>query len=182
MILDNREEWDGDWSSKKYYSKTTDRDMFFHRIPYKARVSPEMQIRLVYYPDVFKAIRKSGLGDDIETKMEKFLLPIHTLGYTGEEYNGLMTEVRKCIELIFDSMARNGILPNKKRDDGTYALLDILTDRRGSRYLTWCRMLLLGKEVPVGDKKITSKKILPNSFNDNKINNLSAARLLILRH
>ena len=113
LILDTREEWDGDWSAKKFYSKTTDRDMLFHRIPYKARVSPEMQIRLVYYPDVFKAIRRAELGDDMEIKMEKLLLPIHTLGHSGEEYNNLMTEVRKCIELLFDSMARNGILPNQ---------------------------------------------------------------------
>lgn len=77
-----------------------------------------------------------------------------------------MTEVRKCIELIFDSMARNGILPNKKRDDGTYALLDVLTDKRGSRNLTWCSMLLSGKDVPVGDKKIKSEKILPNVLKD----------------
>ena len=166
LILDNREEWDGDWSSKKYYSKTTDRDMLFHRIPYKARVSPEMQVRLVYYPDVFKAIRKSGLGDEVEIKMEELLLPIHKLNYTGGEYNNLMTDVRKCIELLFDSMARNGILPNQKRNDGTYALIDILTDRRGSRNLTWCSMLLSGKEVPVGDKKIKSKKILPNVLKD----------------
>lgn len=140
--------------------------MLFHRIPYKARVSPEMQIRLVYYPDVFKAIRRAELGDDMEIKMEKLLLPIHTLGHSGEEYNNLMTEVRKCIELLFDSMARNGVLPNQKRNDGTYALLDILTDKRGSRNLTWCSMLLSGKSVTVGEKKITSDKILPNVLKD----------------
>ena len=77
LIIDSREEWDGDWNQKKYYSKTTDRDILFHRIPYKARVSPEMQIRLVYYLDVFNAIRKTKLGDDVEVYMEELLLPIH---------------------------------------------------------------------------------------------------------
>ena len=166
LILDTREEWDGDWSAKKFYSKTTDRDMLFHRIPYKARVSPEMQIRLVYYPDVFKAIRRAELGDDMEIKMEKLLLPIHTLGHSGEEYNNLMTEVRKCIELLFDSMARNGVLPNQKRNDGTYTLYDKLTDNRGARKLIWCSKILSGKEVKIDDMMITSKKVLPNVIKD----------------
>ena len=67
--------------------------------------------------------------------MEKLLLPIHTLGHSGEEYNNLMTEVRKCIELLFDSMARNGVLPNQKRNDGTYTLYNKITDNRKARKL-----------------------------------------------
>ena len=27
LIIDSREEWDGDWKQKKYYSKTTDREI-----------------------------------------------------------------------------------------------------------------------------------------------------------
>ena len=165
LILDNREEWDSDWSSKKFYSKTTDRDMLFHRIPYKARLSPEMQIRLVLYPDVFKAIRKSGLGDDVEIIIEDLLLPIHFINNSGKEYNNLMTEVRKCIELIFHSMARNGILPNQNRY-GTYVLHELLTDKRASLNLTRCSMLLSGKEVTVGDNKIKSDTILPSVLKD----------------
>lgn len=64
LIIDSREEWDGDWKEKKYYSKTTDRDLLFHRIPYKAKLSPEMQLRLVYYPDVYEAIRRTDIGDE----------------------------------------------------------------------------------------------------------------------
>ena len=115
LIIDSREEWDGDWNHKKYYSKTTDRDMLFQRIPYHARVSPEMQIRLVYYPDVFKAIRNLEL--DVEIYMEELLLPIHARNYSGKEYNEKMTKIRKCIELIFQSMAKHGLLPNQKERD-----------------------------------------------------------------
>lgn len=110
---------------KKFYSKTTDRDMLFHRIPYKAKLSPEMQIRLIYYPDVFKAIDRSGLDCELANNMEELLMPIHALNDSGKEYNDKMTNVRKCIEYIFTSMAENGILPNKKKD-GNYVLHDIL--------------------------------------------------------
>ena len=64
LIIDSREEWDGDWKDKKYYSKTTDRDLLFHRIPYKAKLSPEMQLRLVYYTDVYEAIRRKDIVDE----------------------------------------------------------------------------------------------------------------------
>lgn len=112
LIIDSREEWDGDWKEKKYYSKTTDRDLLFHRIPYKAKLSPEMQLRLVYYPDVYEAIRRTDIGDEFEIYLEELLLPIHAQNYSGKEYNNLMTNIRKCIELIFQSMAGKGILPN----------------------------------------------------------------------
>lgn len=166
LIIDSREEWDGDWKGKKYYSKATERDMLFHRIPYKAKLSPEMQIRLVYYPDVFKAIDMSGLDRDVAIYMEELLLPIHARNYSGREYNNMMTNVRKCIEYIFTSMAGNGILPNKKKD-GKYILCDILVDKRGGINTTWCSLILSGKEVKVGDKiLVTSTNILPNILKD----------------
>lgn len=166
LIIDSREEWDGDWKGKKYYSKATDRDMLFHRIPYKAKLSPEMQIRLVYYPDVFKAIDMSGLDRDVAIYMEELLLPIHARNYSGREYNNMMTNVRKCIEYIFTSMAGNGILPNKKKD-GKYVLCDIIVDKRGGINTTWCSLILSGKEVKVGDKiLVTSTNILPNILKD----------------
>lgn len=164
LIIDSREEWDGDWKEKKYYSKTTDRDLLFHRIPYKAKLSPEMQLRLVYYPDVYEAIRRTDIGDEFEIYLEELLLPIHAQNYSGKEYNNLMTNIRKCIELIFQSMAGKGILPNKKHGDG-YALHDILMDKRGGINNTWCSKILSGKEVEVikdENVSITSKNILPN--------------------
>lgn len=162
LIIDSREEWDGDWKEKKYYSKATDREMLFHRIPYKAKLLPEMQIRLVYYPDVFNAIDKSGLDRDVAIYMEELLLPIHDRNYSGKEYNNMMTNVRKCIEYIFTSMAGNGILPNKKKD-GKYVLYDILVDKRGGINTTWCSLILSGKEVKVENKiLVTSTNILPN--------------------
>jgi len=164
LIIDSREEWDGDWNQKKYYSKTTDRDILFHRIPYHARVSPEMQIRLVYYPDVFKAIQNAGLDVDVENYMEELLLPIHTHNYSGKEYNNKMTLVRKCIELIFQSMAQHGLLPNKKQGD-RLVMHDILVDRRGGINLTWCSMIIAGVDIKDSKSdrvKIHSSNILPN--------------------
>lgn len=166
LIIDSREEWDGDWKSKKYYSKATDRDMLFHRIPYHAKVSPEMQIRLVYYPDVFKAIRNTQLDTDVEVYMEELLLPIHACNYSGKEYNDNMTKIRKCLELVFQSMAEHGILPNKSKD-GRYVMHDLLTDKRGGINNTWCSLILSGKEIKQGEKvSITSKNILPNVLKD----------------
>ncbi len=146
LIIDSREEWDGDWKQKKYYSKTTDRDLLFHRIPYHARVSPEMQIRLVYYPDVFKAIKNAQLDVDLEIYMEELLLPIHTMNYSGREYNDKMTLVRKCVENIFHSMAHHGILPNKKLN-GKWVMNDVLVSRTGSININWCSWIISGKDI-----------------------------------
>lgn len=166
LIIDSREEWDSDWIEKKYYSKTTDRSILFHSISQKAKLSPEMQIRLIYYPDVFKAIDRSGLDSEVAIYMEELLLPIHARNYSGKEYNNMMTSVRKCIELIFTSMADNGILPNNRKD-GKYVLHDILVDSRGGINTTWCSKILSGKEIKAGDKgRIESTNILPNILKD----------------
>ncbi len=167
LIIDSREEWDGDWKQKKYYSKTTDRDMLFHRIPYHARVSPEMQIRLVYYPDVFKAIKNAELDDDLEIYMEELLLPIHSINYSGKEYNDKMTKVRKCVELIFQSMAQHGLLPNKKQGQNLI-MHDILVDKRGGINNTWCSMIIAGLDIKKGENIIikSSRNILPNVLKD----------------
>ncbi len=172
LIIDKREEWDDDWNSKKYYSKTTDRKMLFHRIPYKVKRSPVMQIRVLRYPDVFKAIKNIGLDPDVENHMEDLLLPIHTDNFNykdGKEYNDKMTSVRKCIELIFHSMAKYGILPNKE-EGGKLVMADILTDRRGGINATWCSKIIAGQNIT--DKKgenvliESSKNILPNVLKD----------------
>lgn len=163
LIIDSREEWDGDWKHKKFYSKATDREMLFHRIPYHARISPEMQIRRVYYPDVFKAIRESELGDDAEAYMEDLLLPIHSRNYTeGKAYNDNMTKVRKCIELIFQSMAQHGILPNKKSGE-KYVMHDVITNGKGGVNTSWCSLILSGKSILKDEKElvISKENILP---------------------
>lgn len=163
LIIDSREEWDGDWKDRKFYRKTTDRDMLFHRIPYHARISAEMQIRLVYYPDVFKAIREAGLDVDVESYMEDLLLPIHARRYAGKEYNNNMTLVRKCIECIFQAMAQHGLLPNKKQGN-RFVMHDILVDKRGGINTTWCSRIISGQSVKVNDKKLieSTQCILPN--------------------
>jgi hypothetical protein len=167
LIIDSREEWDGDWKDKKYYSKTTDRELLFHRIPYHAKLSPEMQIRLVYYPDVFKAIRRARLDSDVEVYMEDLLLPIHTLYRSGKDYNDNMTKVRKCIELIFQSMAQHGILPNQKRGGG-YVMHDKLIDKRGGINNTWCSKIIAGQDAKNNERIIVKcqQNILPNVLKD----------------
>ena len=165
LIIDSREEWDGDWKAKKYYSKTTDRDMLFHRIPYHARVSLEMQIRLVYYPDVFKAIKKANLDVDVENYMEDLLLPFHAIYNKEQDYNDQMTKVRKCIEFIFQSMAQHGILPNKRQGDA-YIMDDILVDRRGGINNTWCSNIIAGVSINKKEFVIKSINILPNVLKD----------------
>ena len=169
LIIDSREEWDGDWKQKKYYSKTTDRDMLFHRIPYHARISPEMQIRLVYYPDVFKAIKDAQLDFYMEIHMEELLLPIHFPKYTGKEYNSQMTLVRKCVELIFQSMAQHGILPNKKFE-GRLVMSDVLVRKNGGLNLNWCSWIISGKNIYGKDGEEilikSSMNILPNVLKD----------------
>lgn len=167
LIIDSREEWDGDWKGKKYYSKATDRDFLFRRILRHAQISPEMQIRLIYYPDVFKAIRNSKLDASVEVYMEDLLLPIHLRKYTGEEYNNNMHKVRKCIELIFQSMAQHGILPNKKYGDKSI-IHDILRSKIGNGInITWCSLILSGKEIKQGENVlVTSENILPNVLKD----------------
>lgn len=167
LIIDDREEWDGDWK-KKYYSKTTDRKMLFMRIPYHARISPEMQIRNVFYKDVFKAIRRAELGYEIERDMEDLLLPIHSHNMSSKDYNNRMTLVRKCIEEVFQSMSNHGILPCQK-EGNTYVMHNKLVDRRGGINMTWCSKIIAGKDVENsnGDVIIKShKRILPNVLKD----------------
>jgi hypothetical protein len=126
-----------------------------------------MQIRLVYYPDVFKAIKSAQLDVDLEIHMEELLLPIHTMSISGKEYNDKMTKVRKCIELIFQSMAQHGLLPYKK--EGKHLIMhDILVDKRGGINNTWCSMIIAGLDVKKGDNIVvkSSKNILPNVLKD----------------
>ena len=136
-----------------------------------------MQIRLIYYPDVFKAINRSELDSEVAIYMEDLLLPIHARNYSGKEYNNMMTNIRKCIELIFTSMAEKGLLPNKK-NNGKYVFHDILVDSKGGINTTWCSLILSGKEVKVGDKiRIESTNILPNVLKDSfqRLKEISAA-------
>ena len=126
-----------------------------------------MQIRLVYYPDVFKAIKNAQLDVDLEIYMEELLLPIHTMNNSGKEYNDQMTKVRKCIEIIFLSMAQHGLLPNKKQGEKVI-LHNILVDKRGGINNTWCSMIIAGLDVKKGDNIIikSTKNILPNVLKD----------------
>ena len=99
--------------------------------------------------------------------MEELLLPIHTMSYSGKEYNDKMTKVRKCIELIFQSMAQHGILPNKKQ--GEHLIMhNILVDKRGGINNTWCSMIIAGLDIKKDENIIvkSSKNILPNVLKD----------------
>ena len=166
LIIDTREEWDGDWK-KKYYSKNTDREILFHRIPYHAKISPEMQIRNVYYKDVFKAIRHANLDDNVEVYMEDLLLPIHSHNVQSKDYNNRMTLVRKCIEYLFHSLAHNGLLPSQE-DNSILKMHDKLVAKNGGINITGCSKLISGINIEYnGNVAIKSNKnILPNVLKD----------------
>lgn len=167
LIIEDREKWDGDWP-KKFYSKTTDRDMLFHRIRYHAKLSPERQTRMLLYPDVFRAIEIADLDPEVDAMMEDLLVPIHQADKTAEDYNNKMTLIRKCIEHIFRSMAKHGILPNQKQGD-SYVLHKVLTDSRGAITNTWCSLILSGRDAKDRNGKTVVKsmeKVLPNAIKD----------------
>lgn len=163
LILDDREEWDGDWN-KKFYSKATDREMLFSRIPYHAKISPEMQIRNVFYKDVFKAIKRADLGSEVEIYMEDLLIPIHSHNLSSKDYNNRMKLVRLCIEKLFQSMAHHGILPSQPADN-KLVMHKKLVDRKGGLNMTWCNKIIAGKNIEGKDGAIiikSQKNILPN--------------------
>lgn len=163
LIFDSREQWDADWH-KKFYSKTTDRTLLFQRIRLIGKRSAELQMKQVYYPDVFDAVERLDLDPSFEKHMLELLVPIHATRITGHEYNNRMTLVRKCIEMIFHSMGKKGILPNKK-NRGEWVLHDILVDNRGSINSTWCSKIISGKEITDKDGNpivVSYKNIVPN--------------------
>lgn len=168
-IIDDRLEWDSD-RPKKYYSKATERELLFHRIPYKASVSAEFDIRKLRYPDVFKAIDELHLDPEFEIHMLDLLMPIHSYKINDDDfnYNHRMTLIRKCIEMLFHSMSEYGILPNQKNGNG-YRIHDILSERRGGINITWCSKILSGLNIMKDESKMlieSRKSILPNVLKD----------------
>ena len=114
-INDDRMKWDADWTNsthKEYYSKNVDNDMLYQRIKYHARKSPRIQIQQMY-KEVFDAIEKLKLNDDVEVYLEDLLSEIHFPELDNKDYNDKYKKVRQIVEYIFRSMMQKGLLPHQ---------------------------------------------------------------------
>lgn len=146
--------WDKDWTdskNKSFYSKESDREILFMRIRTHYRNKAEFQISNDLYNPVFKAIEECKLDDEVYTKMEDLLIPIHFNTVDGSYYNKMFTDVRIVIEWIFRSMIVNGILPpslllKKKGKDGIN--------------LTWASKFLAGEPDMKSNLLIIGNKIV----------------------
>lgn len=111
-ILDDRKSWDGDWP-KPYYSKATDRKELFTRICKHIKTrSEEIQVKTVFFRDVFEAIRESALDERIEMCMKDLLIPVvFPRSVSAVDYNNRLKDARITIEYIFRGMIKMGLLP-----------------------------------------------------------------------
>lgn len=157
LILDDRLEWDADWK-KKYYDKNTEREILYRRIRYHVSQVNFLQIRSVLYRNVFDAIKSIELDGEVELIMEDLLLPLHFKSIENKDYNNRLTKVRECLEYIFRSMMKHGILPKEK-----------LIGQRGDVNVTWCSKLLAGEDIEKDRKKIIVSygSVLPLLLKDN---------------
>ncbi len=157
FITSSRLAWDADWK-KKYYSKNTDRITLYERILKKASVSHILQLKTIYYKDLYDAIDDLKLDKEVEVIMTKLLLPIHFQEDTSVNYNDLFPRCNKVLEYIFRSMIFHGILPPSLGNKSG----------RGDLNLTWASKFLSGikpdiprRENPNKSKFEIRKTIFP---------------------
>ena len=113
-ILEERMEWDADWtkeSGKTFYSKNTDRHRLFKRIVDHHRISHKLQIQKDY-KNVFNAIEECNIGGNVSAILIDLLTPIHyPYDIENNDYNDKFKKIRITLEYIFNSMIDYGILP-----------------------------------------------------------------------
>ena len=114
-ILEERMEWDADWTketAKTFYSKNTDRQILYQRIVEHHRISHKLQIQKDYKV-IFDAIDECKLNDGVHDIIIDLLIPIYyPKDIDPKDYNDKFKKVRVVLEYIFQSMIENGILPN----------------------------------------------------------------------
>jgi len=161
-IPEKRKLWDGDWS-KDHYSKTTDREQLYTRIREQViRRSNATQIKTILYPEVFRAIETTGLGESAAAAMVSLLEPIHFPGISDADYNNRMVSARLVMEYLFRSMIDMGMIPKSYRT--TSAAKDSIN-------LTWCYKLLDGKPDPNSRTECASpERIFPRIIGENMRN------------
>jgi len=138
FITSSRLAWDADWP-KKYYSKNTDRLSLYDRITKKASISNTLQLKTIYYRELFEAISDLSLDKEVDVIMTKLLLPIHFKGEAPVNYNDLYPRCNKVLEHIFRSMIVHGILPPSIGNKSG----------KGDLNLTWASMFLSGKKPDI---------------------------------
>lgn len=140
-ILDDRKAWDGDWP-KLYYSKATDRKELFKRISNHVKTrSEEIQVKTVFFRDVFEAIREAALDERIETCMKDLLIPVvFPDSVSAIDYNNRLKEARITVEYIFRGMIKMGLLPPSLARNN---------NKEGAINLAWSCMVISGRP---GDK------------------------------
>ena len=156
LIHDDRLEWDSDWP-RKYYDKNTEREILYRRIRYHVSQVKFLQIRSILYRNVFEAIKEIGVDEEVDKLMEDLLLPLHFKNIENKDYNNRLTYVRTCLEYIFRSMMKYGILPKNK-----------MIGPKGDVNVTWCSKILAGEDIEKDKAKIivSYKKVLPALLKD----------------
>lgn len=113
-ILEERMEWDADWtkeSGKTFYSKNTDRQVLYKRIIDHHKISHKLQIQKDY-KDIFDAILECKINGGVQDILSDLLVPIHyPKDIDKNDYNDKFKKVRIVLEYIFQSMIENGMLP-----------------------------------------------------------------------
>lgn len=138
FITNSRLDWDADWP-KKYYSKNTDRQTLYERIVKKASISESVQLKTIYYKELFDSISGLSLDKEVEVIMTKLLLPIHFSESNHVNYNDLYPRCNKVLEHIFRSMIDHGILPRSIGDKSG----------KGDLNLAWASKFLSGKNPDI---------------------------------
>lgn len=114
-ILEERMEWDADWTketSKVFYSKSTDRIKLYKRIVEHHRISHKLQIQKDYQ-HVFEAFKECNIEEKGYNSLTDLLIPIHfPKDIQDKDYNDKFEKARKVLEYIFRSMSSHGILPD----------------------------------------------------------------------
>ena len=173
LINDDRLNWDRDWTernNKKFYSKLTDRKILFKKIFSSSRrnASKYYQIRSMLYPDVFQAIEKCRLNEDVALFLTDLLFSLH-YGVDSFSEKDNMWKIRKSLEYIFRAMIEVwGVLPQEFK----------VPNGKDQINLTWCKMCLAGKVVidmktgvPIGNHSYYSAPLY-NSIMDGNIANI----------
>lgn len=138
-ITEHRLKWDADWH-KSFYSKNKDREILFKRIRVHCKIRPqEIQVKTVYFKDVFDALKQCGLDEDAEICLTNLLCPLVFNDLDNKDYNNRMYECRLMLEYFFRAMIDQGMVPESFR-----------TIVRGKDTInsSWCSMLLAGEVLP----------------------------------
>lgn len=159
-ILDDRKAWDEDWP-KLYYSKATDRTVLYERIVTHVKTrSKETQVKTEYFRDVFEAIRRSSLGEEVEKNMLDLLVPVVFMDdVTTENYNNRFAAARKVVENVFRRMIDMGMMPPSLRQNRG----------RDTVNLSWCCNFISGRPSNQATYSI-AENIFPKIFYNNVSN------------